>query len=101
MWYAWTCRYVGFLLEALKRQELFSWIVLVPDSWWHSLLWRDAYNFLGVRASLPEDLQKQLTEKPDTLSQVTHKPLADFQSLTHVLGTNEADRRRASAWRLS
>ena len=65
------CRYVDFLLEALKRQELFGWIQLISETWWHSLLWRDAYNFLGVRAVIPDALQEQLTQRPGTLSQVS------------------------------
>ena len=65
-----SCRYVDFLLEALKRQDLFAWIQLVPETWWHSLLWRDAFNFLGVHATLPPALHEQLTNRPGTLSQV-------------------------------
>lgn len=48
--------YLRYLLEALKRRELFSWIELVPQKWWHSLLYRDPHNWGGLEASVSPDI---------------------------------------------
>lgn len=43
--------HVDYLLGALKRKELFSWLALVPHRWWHTMLWRDPFNFGGLDAT--------------------------------------------------
>jgi DNA polymerase epsilon subunit 1 len=48
------------LLEALKRRELFVWLDLSPQRWWHALLFCDAYNWGGVEAQLGEQLAASL-----------------------------------------
>ncbi|GBF92637.1 hypothetical protein Rsub_05251 [Raphidocelis subcapitata] len=48
--------YVRYLLDTLAKRDLFSWLTLAPSRWWHALLYRDAYNFGGVEAALPEGL---------------------------------------------
>ena len=48
--------YVRYLLDTLAKRDLFSWLTLAPSRWWHALLYRDAYNFGGVEAVLPEGL---------------------------------------------
>lgn len=35
-----TCRYVDYLLDALRRRELFLWLELQPATFWHTLLFR-------------------------------------------------------------
>ena len=49
--------YTKYLLEALKRRELFQWLEMVPVRWWHALLYRDQYNYGGVEAVVPADLE--------------------------------------------
>ncbi|DBA81285.1 TPA: hypothetical protein ACH3X2_006902 [Trebouxia sp. C0005] len=61
--------YVDYLLDALRRRELFMWLELQPTTFWHTLLFRDWHNFLGIQAALPADLKDQLTQAPGTLSQ--------------------------------
>ncbi|GAX75625.1 hypothetical protein CEUSTIGMA_g3069.t1 [Chlamydomonas eustigma] len=48
--------YTKYLLEALKRRELFQWLDLTPVRWWHALLYRDQYNYGGVIAEVSEDV---------------------------------------------
>ena len=48
-----ACRYVDYLLEAVSKRELFGLLKLEPEKWWHSLLFRDRYNMLGIAASHP------------------------------------------------
>lgn len=54
------CRYTDFLLEVLRKEELFLWLGLVPSVFWHSLLFRDRFNYLGIKAELPEGVQQCL-----------------------------------------
>ena len=35
-----TCRYTDYLLQALRRRELFAWLELQPEVFWHTLLYR-------------------------------------------------------------
>ena len=48
-----SCRYTKYLIDALKRRELFCWLGLTPVRWWHALLYRDQYNYGGVEAENP------------------------------------------------
>ncbi|KAG1663133.1 hypothetical protein FOA52_000655 [Chlamydomonas sp. UWO 241] len=48
--------YIEYLLEALRRRELFHWLHLEPVRWWHALLFRDQYNYCGVEAAVPTGL---------------------------------------------
>eukprot|EP00798_Chlamydomonas_sp_ICE-L_P017969 gene17969-24374_t len=48
--------YTKYLLEALRRRELFSWLELAPVRWWHALLFRDPYNWGGLEAVVPASL---------------------------------------------
>ncbi|KAK9824549.1 hypothetical protein WJX72_011249 [[Myrmecia] bisecta] len=61
--------YVDYLLDALKRRELFQWLDLAPETFWHTLLFRDHYNFLGIKAQVTRELQEQLATAPGALTQ--------------------------------
>lgn len=61
---------MDYLLEALKRRELFSWLHLTPLTFWHALLLRDRFNFLGLVAPVPDSLKQQLSQQPGALTQV-------------------------------
>ena len=39
-----------YLTQALQRRELFAWLQLQPQVWWHTLLFRDPYNWGGMAA---------------------------------------------------
>ena len=65
-------RYVDYLLDALKRRELFSWLHLTPQTFWHVLVLRDRYNYLGLVAPVTEALKQQLSQHPGLLTQVGH-----------------------------
>ena len=61
---------MDYLLEALKRRELFAWLHLTPLTFWHALLLRDRFNFLGLVAPVPDALKQQLSQQPGALTQV-------------------------------
>jgi hypothetical protein len=61
---------VDYLLEAVTRRELFQWLRLEPDAFWHGLLWRDGFNHLGIAAAVPAALREALTQQPGALTQV-------------------------------
>lgn len=44
--------YVSFLTGTLAERPLFSWLSLQPSRVWATLLWRDAFNYAGVRVPL-------------------------------------------------
>ena len=74
---------MDYLLEALKRRELFSWLHLAPLTFWHALLLRDRFNFLGLVAPVPDALKQQLSQQPGALTQVlgesTNHPMKGFE----------------------
>jgi hypothetical protein len=57
-------RYVDYLLGALSRRELFCWLSLSPSKFWHTLLLRDRFNYLGVVAEVPPALRSALVAAP-------------------------------------
>lgn len=65
-----TCRYVDYLLDAVGKRELFSLLRMEPERFWHSLLFRDRYNYFGILADIPAQLQESLTQHPGALTQV-------------------------------
>lgn len=40
--------YVNFLVNTISARELFKWVALEPARAWHTLLWRDCFNYAGV-----------------------------------------------------
>lgn len=42
--------YCEYLLKTLQSRELFEWIELEPQRFWHSLLFMDQYNYGGLQA---------------------------------------------------
>ena len=81
-WCVW-CRYVDYLLDAVGKRDLFSLLRLEPERFWHSLLFRDRYNYLGILAHIPPQLQESLTQHPGALTQV-HNSLLLFWLATHL-----------------
>lgn len=67
-------RYVDYLLDALNKRELFGLLHLHPMQFWHTLLFRDRYNYFGIKAQLPEDLSQQLKSQPGALTQAQIPP---------------------------
>ena len=64
-------RYVDYLLEAVRGRELYGWVRLESEAWWHALLLRDRYNFLGLAARLPPAAHDALSQRPGALTQVS------------------------------
>ncbi|CAM8878713.1 unnamed protein product [Rhodiola kirilowii] len=46
--------YCDSVLRALQTRDLFEWIELEPQHFWHSLLFMDQYNFGGIQATPSE-----------------------------------------------
>lgn len=44
--------YVSFLTDTLAARPLFAWLSLQPSRVWTTLLWRDSFNYAGVRVPL-------------------------------------------------
>ena len=55
--------YVDYILETLSKRELFQHLSLAPARFWHTLLFADRYNYIGVEASLPTELSQTLIEQ--------------------------------------
>ena len=65
------CRYVDYLLAALRGRELFTFLVCKPRTFWHTLLFRDRYNYLGIEAAVPEVVMQNLLNNPGALNQAS------------------------------
>ncbi|CAL8464190.1 g3725 [Coccomyxa elongata] len=61
--------YVDYLLDAVGKRELFSLLRMELERFWHSLLFRDRYNYFGILADIPAQLQDSLTQHPGALTQ--------------------------------
>eukprot|EP00892_Ulva_mutabilis_P006158 jgi/Ulvmu1/3914/UM018_0137.1 len=46
--------YVRFLTDTIARRPLFAWLALPPARVWLTLLWRDAFNYAGLRVPLTD-----------------------------------------------
>ncbi|KAJ7294671.1 hypothetical protein O6H91_Y241800 [Diphasiastrum complanatum] len=56
--------YCAYLLKTLQTRELFEWIELEPQRYWHSLLFMDQFNFGGIQAKVSENINH--LEKAET-----------------------------------
>ncbi|GBG71097.1 hypothetical protein CBR_g8396 [Chara braunii] len=43
--------YCVYLLETLRSRELFEWVELIPERYWHTLLFMDQFNYGGIQAT--------------------------------------------------
>jgi DNA polymerase epsilon subunit 1 len=60
--------YVDYVLDTLRRRELFQWLALAPSRCWHTLLFADRYNFMGVAAPLPRGVAAAMSQRPGELA---------------------------------
>ncbi|KAL4450230.1 hypothetical protein ABPG77_010899 [Micractinium sp. CCAP 211/92] len=60
--------YTDYLLDTLAKRELFQWLNLTPDRFWHTLMHRDRYNYLGILAEVPAALHEALVQTPGRLT---------------------------------
>ena len=45
--------HINFVLQNLKTTQLFQYMTLAPAEYWSILLFKDAYNFAGIKESNP------------------------------------------------
>lgn len=60
--------YADCVLETVRKRELFQWLGLAPAKAWHTLLFADSYNFLGLLAPLPTALATTMSQTPGKLA---------------------------------
>ncbi|KAK9798895.1 hypothetical protein WJX73_003389 [Symbiochloris irregularis] len=78
--------YTDYLLEALRRRDVFQWIRLAPQVFWHTLLLRDRFNFLGLKAPVAEMLIMRMTQAPGSLTQA---PGAEEEDMMNAAAESE------------
>lgn len=61
---------MDYLLEAVRKRDLFQWLRLESEAFWHALLFRDRYNYLGIAAAVPPAVHDSLSQHPGALTQV-------------------------------
>ena len=56
--------YADYVLETVRKRELFQWLSLAPSRAWHTLLFADRYNYMGVLAPLPDSVATAMSQAP-------------------------------------
>lgn len=59
--------YVDYVLSTLRKRELLQWLDLSPNKWWHTILFSDKFNYVGVAARVPEEIKAVMAEGPGKL----------------------------------
>ena len=60
--------YADYVLETVRKRELFQWLTLAPSKAWHTLLFADRYNYMGVQAPLPDIIVSAMSQAPGELA---------------------------------
>eukprot|EP01018_Ginkgo_biloba_P017404 Gb_06608 [translate_table: standard] len=61
--------YCEYLVKTLQNRDLFEWIELEPQRFWHSLLFMDQYNYGGIQAkAVPGTENLETDTQPDIVS---------------------------------
>ena len=60
--------YTDYILETLRHRELFQWMSLSPEKAWNTLLFYDNFNYLGLKAPLPESMAEVMSQAPGSLA---------------------------------
>ncbi|EFN52544.1 hypothetical protein CHLNCDRAFT_26745 [Chlorella variabilis] len=60
--------YADYILHTLSKRELFQWLSLTPSKFWHTLLLKDRFNYVGILAEVPPALQEALVATPGKLT---------------------------------
>jgi DNA polymerase epsilon subunit 1 len=64
--------YADYILDTLRRRELFQWMSLSPEKAWSTLMFLDKYNYLGLSAPLPTEVASSMSQAPGSLSSGSH-----------------------------
>ena len=65
--------YVTYLLQMIKKKELFTHIDLKPTQVWEHLIWMDSFNYGGILCDNPEEAIQAGAEDEDSNSSVDFK----------------------------
>lgn len=60
--------YADYILDTLRKRELFQWLSLSPIKAWHTLLFYDRFNYLGLKAPLPAEMAAMMSQNPGSLT---------------------------------
>ena len=60
--------YTDFILDTLRRRELFQWMSLSPEKAWSTLMFLDKFNYLGLSAPLPSAVAQSMSQAPGSLA---------------------------------
>ena len=60
--------YTDYILDTLRRRELFQWMSLSPEKAWSTLMFLDKYNYLGLSAPLPTAVAQSMSQSPGSLA---------------------------------
>jgi len=60
--------YTDYILDTLRRRELFQWMSLSPEKAWSTLMFLDKYNFIGLSAPLPAAVAQSMSQAPGSLA---------------------------------
>lgn len=63
---------VKFLVQSVKETQLFSYLDLQPAEYWRILLFKDLYNYGGVKESVPDKVYSQWNVRSH-LPVITHR----------------------------
>lgn len=72
--------YADYVLETVRKRELFQWLILAPSKAWHTLLFADRYNFMGVEAPLPASIVLAMSQAPGEVASGAGGQLAAAES---------------------
>lgn len=60
--------YADYVLSTLSKRELFRWLSMLPVKAWHTLLFSDPYNYMGLIAPLPDAVATVMSQMPGELA---------------------------------
>lgn len=85
--------YSDFLLGTLRKRQLFQWVSLLPVKAWHTLLFADRYNYIGIAADLPDSITMVMSQNPGAMAAAgsgSDEAIASVREELHELEVTES-----------